>query len=190
MADMLAPRNPTFATLFKYGPALASLRLLRGWNQTGQKFAGNPDIVKTFLIPNPQLVWILICTAYFLVSSQTLVHLSALPPIVAALSAGILLLASLSFKLAFTAEDAPEVVVGFSQRLHSMLPAQSLVLRAQIVFTILSGLAAYAVYRAKSGRTHKIASPGTAISPGPLFRPFKQTPSNNVYNSPLRYLRS
>ncbi|KOS16884.1 GPI ethanolamine phosphate transferase 2 [Escovopsis weberi] len=163
LASSASRRNPGFATVTKYVMAFAALRLIRGWNQTGQKFAGNPDIVKSFLVPNPQLLWVLISLTYLLVCSQMLVPLSALPLYVAAPSAVALLLASLGFKLAFTAEDAPEVVVGFARSLHAALPNQSLVLRARIVFAILSTLAAYAIYRARSSPSRGVSSPALLL---------------------------
>ncbi|RWA07654.1 hypothetical protein EKO27_g7460 [Xylaria grammica] len=38
---------------------LGMMKLMRSWNQTGQKFAGGPDIVTAFLLPNPTLLWVL-----------------------------------------------------------------------------------------------------------------------------------
>ncbi|PNP41486.1 hypothetical protein TGAMA5MH_06587 [Trichoderma gamsii] len=133
--------------------ALAALRLIRSWNQTGQKFAGEPDTVKTFLIPNPELLWVIITLTYTVVTLQTLQSLSlaGLPFILTTFVVPLLFSATLAFKLAFTAEDAPELVVGFAHRLLDILQGPSLIFRARIIFALLTALFGFAVYRAKTG---------------------------------------
>ncbi|KAK1236825.1 hypothetical protein MKX07_005944 [Trichoderma sp. CBMAI-0711] len=131
--------------------SLAALRLTRSWNQTGQKFAGEPDTVKTFLNPNPELLWVLITLAYVVVTFQTLQSLSGMPYILATSLAPALFLATFTFKLAFTAEDAPELVVGFARNLLDTFQGPTLILRARIVFGLLAALLGFAIYRAKAG---------------------------------------
>lgn len=133
--------------------ALAALRLIRSWNQTGQKFAGEPDTVKTFLIPNPELLWVIITLTYVVVTLSTLQSLSSagLPFILTTFVVPLLFSATLAFKLAFTAEDAPELVVGFAHRLLDILQGPSLIFRARIIFVLLAALFSFAVYRAKTG---------------------------------------
>ncbi|KAG7132603.1 GPI ethanolamine phosphate transferase 2 like protein [Verticillium longisporum] len=53
--------------------ALLSTRLVRAWNQTGQKHAGEPDIVKTFLMASPLTLWALVGATYALLG----IHLAA-----------------------------------------------------------------------------------------------------------------
>lgn len=134
--------------------ALAALRVLRSWNQTGQKFAGEPDTVKTFLIPNPELLWAFITLAYVVVTFQTLQSLSSLPFILATSLIPALFLATFTFKLAFTAEDAPELVVGFAYNLLDIFQGPTLILRARIIFELLAILFVYAIYQAKTGGPH------------------------------------
>jgi ethanolaminephosphotransferase len=57
-----------------------------------------------------------------------------------------LTLAGFSFKLAFTNEDAPELVVGAAKRIVDLTPGFSLVARAQAVFIGLGAATACAMY--------------------------------------------
>ncbi|KAL9473876.1 hypothetical protein ACSS6W_008256 [Trichoderma asperelloides] len=141
------------SSAFSHITALGALRLIRSWNQTGQKFAGEPDTVKTFLIPNPELLWVFITLAYITVTLQTLQSLSlaGLPFILTTFLVPLLFSATIAFKLAFTAEDAPELVVGFARTLLDILQGPSLIFRARIIFGLLTALFGFAVYRAKVG---------------------------------------
>lgn len=131
--------------------ALAALRATRSWNQTGQKFAGEPDIVKTFLIPNPQLLWVVITAAYIMLSFRILSRLEGLPYFASTCLASLFLTAAFSFKLDFTSEDAPELVVGFAHSLNQIFQGQSLVWRARTVFGLFAILWGYGVYRTLTG---------------------------------------
>lgn len=126
---------------------MAALRLVRGWNQTGQKFAGEPDIVKSFLITRPVFLWVLVSAAYVLLSFQILGRLQGLPYIAATSLTSVLVSSAFSFKLDFTSEDAPELVVGFAQSLNEMFQGQSLLWRARTVFILIAVLGAYGVFR-------------------------------------------
>lgn len=140
--------------------ALAALRLIRSWNQTGQKFAGESDTVKRFLIPNPEILWALITLAYVVVTFQTLQSLSGLPYILATSLMPAVFLATFTFKLAFTAEDAPELVVGFAHDLLDIFQGPSLIFRARIIFGLLAVLSGFAIYRAKTGGPRASQSSG------------------------------
>ncbi|KAI1844123.1 hypothetical protein JX265_013772 [Neoarthrinium moseri] len=125
---------------------LVSMRLVRGWNQTGQKFAGSPDIVKIFLTPNPQSLWGLILGTYAMVGVALIRQIRGWPraimlPLVVGLVAS-----AVSFKLSFTNEDAPELVVGVIQKLLRLAEGPSLVSRARTVFVGLAAFSLYAVY--------------------------------------------
>ncbi|RYP93064.1 hypothetical protein DL770_000810 [Monosporascus sp. CRB-9-2] len=118
--------------------AMTTFRIIRAWNQTGQKFAGEPDIVTMFLTPHPTLLWCLVILSYSLIAGQLFGALSTgIPMLISgSLVSGLLLLA-LSFKLAFTMEDAPELVVGFARRLVDVFVFEGgpdLVTRARAVF--------------------------------------------------------
>jgi ethanolaminephosphotransferase len=124
---------------------LLATRIIRSWNQTGQKFAGEPDIVKTFLHTNPVLLWCLIGATYFWVNQNLIYGVNGLPVWLSFAVATGLVLAAFTFKVAFTLEDAPELVTEFARRLLDLNFTQgaSLVTRARAVFmgvALLAGL--------------------------------------------------
>jgi len=125
---------------------MAATRLVRGWNQTGQKFAGDPDIVKSFLIPNPRLLWSLVGLTYLWVGLRITRHLRGLPTAALVTVTAGLVSAAFSFKVAFTHEDAPELVVGFAKSLSDALAGPSLVTRARAVFLGLDVAVGFAFY--------------------------------------------
>lgn len=118
--------------------AAITTRLIRGWNQTGQKFAGEPDIVKTFLHTEPIRLWALIGITYLWIHRQLLQGLDGLPTSLDITGSTGLVLAAFTFKLAFTNEDAPELVAGFARSLVELTNGASLVMRAQAVFVGLA----------------------------------------------------
>ncbi|KAF3770443.1 alkaline phosphatase-like protein [Cryphonectria parasitica EP155] len=126
--------------------AFVTTRVVRGWNQTGQKFAGEPDIVKIFLQPEPVRLWALISITYLWLHRELLQGFSGLPRSLAITGSTGLVLAAFTFKLAFTNEDAPELVAGFARSLLELTQGPSLVVRAQAVFVGLALAAACVVY--------------------------------------------
>lgn len=113
-------------------------RIIRRWNQTGQKFAGEPDIAQGFLPSQQKLLWTLILLTYLDIcrniirlspfrDSRRLVMWSSLSVIVSSLA--------FAFKLAFTAADSPELLepwlLDIVERTWGTL---SLVLQARVVF--------------------------------------------------------
>ncbi|KAF0642608.1 hypothetical protein FPSE5266_08630 [Fusarium pseudograminearum] len=131
--------------------ALAALRITRGWNQTGQKFAGDPDIVKSFVVTHPQLLWGIITLGYMMLSFRLLARLKSLPSLASTSITSVLLMSAYSFKLDFTSEDAPELVVGFAKSLNDLLVGQSLLWRARTAFILLGILFGYGIYRSFTG---------------------------------------
>ncbi len=129
---------------------MTTFRIIRSWNQTGQKFAGEPDLVTTFLTPHPTFLWSLVIASYSLVAAQLSRDLSATIHVLVSgsLAAGLMLLA-LTFKLAFTSEDAPELVVGFVKRLADIfvpVGGPDLVTRARAVFVGLGFTALWPIF--------------------------------------------
>ena len=118
---------------------LAATRIVRGWNQTGQKFAGEPDIVKSFIIPHPSLLWVLVGATYLWIGRDLRDGFSGLSSAAGFIIAAGMTIAAFAFKLAYTNEDAPELVSGMALRIFGYLPRATLVARAQAVFI---GLAA------------------------------------------------
>lgn len=122
---------------------LLAMRIIRSWNQTGQKFAGEPDIVKTYVATNPVLLWCLVGATYVWVHRNLVYGLSGLPIWLSFAGATGLVLAAFTFKVAFTLEDAPELVTEFVRQLLQLNFTQGadLVSRARAAF-IGIGLAA------------------------------------------------
>ncbi|GKT73265.1 GPI ethanolamine phosphate transferase [Colletotrichum tofieldiae] len=130
--------------------ASTATRLMRGWNQTGQKHAGEPDIVKTFIAANPSLLWSLVSLTYFFLFAQILRKLRGLPRALAIATSATVVLSAFTFKLAFTNEDAPELVTGLPATLNALAQGLSLVTRARAVFAGVAATAAYSAYLALS----------------------------------------
>lgn len=110
------------------------MRLVRSWNQTGQKFAGEPDLVKIFLVSNPALLWCLVGATYLWIHRELARGFEALPDVVTTPCGIGLILSAFTFKASFTQEDAPELVIGFVRSLANIILVPSLVTRARAVF--------------------------------------------------------
>ncbi|KAI0201485.1 alkaline-phosphatase-like protein [Astrocystis sublimbata] len=145
---LIVPRAPKTAkkyiimTLF----GLGAMRLTRSWNQTGQKFAGEPDIVTMFLLSSPTLLWALVWTTYALVSRELLNDLDGIPSVIAGSAVAGVVTAAVSFKLTFTRHDAPELVVGLASTVADFFDGASLVAQARAVFLGLGLMALYPAY--------------------------------------------
>ncbi|KAI2601896.1 alkaline phosphatase-like protein [Hypoxylon sp. NC1633] len=133
--------------------ALSAMRLIRGWNQTGQKFTGEADIVTSFVEPNPPLLWSLVFVTYAIVSLELFNSLEGIPTAVSGSLIAGLVTSALSFKLAFTNEDAPELITGFSRTLVGVFDGPSLVNRARAVFLGLGLTSIYPLYNLVVSRT-------------------------------------
>ncbi|KAK1832274.1 GPI ethanolamine phosphate transferase 2 [Podospora conica] len=140
---------------------LVSIRLMRAWNQTGQKFAGEPDIVKTFLYPHPLLLWSLVSMVYIWLHRSLIHAFNGIPAPIsyAALTGSVL--AALSFKIHFTLSDAPELVVGFARTIASLefTRNQPLVSQARAVFLALALAAAVALFYILTRRRLSLTGP-------------------------------
>ena len=121
---------------------LAILRVIRVWNQTGQKHAGEPDIAKTFLPAHHSILWFLVIATYIEVvqrlSRRALFWTSQYLSSAASFALGIL---ALGFKVEFTKADAPELLDG----LHplTILPPMrdvSLIAQARALFVSIAAL--------------------------------------------------
>lgn len=83
-------------------------RILRRWNQTGQKFSAEPDIARSFFPSHPNLLWLLIVVTYADTCRQLLVGMPA--SVVWCLTAVATTIISFIFKLNFAAADSPELL--------------------------------------------------------------------------------
>ncbi|KAH5565815.1 GPI ethanolamine phosphate transferase 2 [Parastagonospora nodorum] len=141
-----------------FHPALMALvlhRVIRRWNQTGQKYAGADDIVNSGIFHgNSFVLWSLVGATYMDVTLRLAGHvarsiatfdgdqskksLDAEPTDVNRLMGTIAVLpltaTAFAFKLAFTAKDAPELTYGLSGGMMDSLEALDLVGLAQMVF--------------------------------------------------------
>ncbi|KAG5987151.1 hypothetical protein E4U54_005103 [Claviceps lovelessii] len=151
-------RRKSKGNIARYLLCLGVIRLVKGWNQTGQKFAGEPDIVKSFISPNPSLLWCLIIVSYAVSSLQLMFSVHNVPYLAVTSITSVIASSAFAFKLAFTAEDAPELVTGFAKKLHETFHGQSLLSRARVVFVLLAMVACFAVYQARRGRSKAISS--------------------------------
>lgn len=104
-------------------------------------------MVKSFLVTEPALLWVLVGATYLLVGAQIYRRLAGMPSALSFAIALVLVVSASTFKLAFTHEDAPELVVESLGRVNTALQGLSLVTRARITFVGLGGTAVYAIYR-------------------------------------------
>lgn len=112
-------------------------RISQRWNQTGQKFAGAPDIVHDILRPNPWLLWMLVALTYLVliyrIRNQFAIDLRSGIPM-GTTCALILCVPAFAFKLGFTANDAPELLLWLSKDGVEALSRFPLIGGARIVF--------------------------------------------------------
>lgn len=112
-------------------------RTAQRWNQTGQKYAGAPDIVHNVLEPTPLLLWIFVFAAYAVITCRIAYHFPGvvrISPLIAIINAIILFIPSMVFKLGFTANDAPELLAWLYGRSVTHLQQVPLVAMARTVF--------------------------------------------------------
>lgn len=129
------------------------MRLMRSWNQTGQKFAGEPDVVTLFLLPYPTLLWLMIFSTYFWVGWELMADLDGIPTIISGSIVAGVVTSAVSFKLAFTKQDAPELVVGLAGFFADLFDGHSLVTQARAVFMGIGLTAIYPLYLVGFQRT-------------------------------------
>ncbi|KAG0648280.1 Glycosylphosphatidylinositol-anchor biosynthesis 7 [Hyphodiscus hymeniophilus] len=131
---------------------LITMRVARRWNQTGQKFAGEPDIGRTFLSDHRTSLWAILCLTYLWnLQSLASTGFPRFPQFVAGAIATALATAAVTFKLAFTYADSPELLVGAVTSMAENDIGVSLVLRARIIFT---GILIAVIYTLVSGLSH------------------------------------
>lgn len=137
-------------------------RVARRWNQTGQKFSGEPDIARTFFFEHRLILWSLVGITY-LWNLQWLASRSFpnLPQLAGGLIATALATAGLTFKLAFTNEDSPELMAGLAKAMVDREVGLSLVIRARAVFLVIGMVLVYTLI---SGMSHKRPNRSSSIS--------------------------
>ena len=140
---------------------LTTHRLAVRWNQTGQKHAGEPDIVHTIFPQHHLLMWMLVLATYvtngYFLHTETFAGI--LPPELTPLANMTLVFLGIVFKLNFTQADAPELVQGLALRIREWSEPFSLVMQAQAVFVILGVTAVVVVVQSiMQARTSPVSS--------------------------------
>ncbi|KAI1344282.1 GPI ethanolamine phosphate transferase [Xylariaceae sp. FL0016] len=125
---------------------LGLMRVIRSWNQAGQKWAGEPDIVTMFIAPTPAVLWALVIASYGMAASQIYFGLKDVPRAVSGSVVSGVVISALSFKVAFTREDAPELIVGLAKTISQMFEGPTLVTRARAVFMGIGLTALHPLY--------------------------------------------
>lgn len=114
---------------------LLLVRVLRRWNQTGQKHAGASDISQQILPNHTFSLWFLVVVTYLDIARRlTGAKFSVLPRNISFPVFATLCLAALIFKAAFTHADAPELLFGIPQPLIGLLGKISLVVQSRLLF--------------------------------------------------------
>ncbi len=121
---------------------LVLLRVIRVWNQTGQKHAGGSDIAVTVLPAHNLLLWLLVLVTYLHViqrlSRRAVPWASRHLAVAASLALGV---AALGFKVAFTNADTPVLLDGLGYLSLIPIDEASLVAQARAVFMSIAIMA-------------------------------------------------
>jgi len=135
--------------LLANGLLLISFGTVRRWNQTGQKYAGEADLVTEILTTNVWLLWLLVVLTYALISHNLssrsaswmeAKRMSLLPILISA--------SAFLFKVAFTWADAPELLqrMGILRPVVTFVVKYPLVSLARVTFLGLVHLLACSIY--------------------------------------------
>jgi ethanolaminephosphotransferase len=154
-------------TSLEYLLLLGLHRLTQRWNQTGQKFAGEPDIVHSFCMPHPILLWSLVALTYLTILFRVrnhLTHFLKSGSLVGTLCSSMLCVSAFAFKLGFTANDAPELIAWLGDDVVSSLQTIPLVGSARIVFLIIGSEVAWAFASRWYSKVERISKKGDNIS--------------------------
>ncbi|KAK5108293.1 hypothetical protein LTR62_008608 [Meristemomyces frigidus] len=133
-------RKQKLRSFFAGVVVVAVHRLAIRWNQTGQKHTGEPDVVHGFFPEHHVDLWLLILATYgyncWMLAGRTFLDL--LPGGLAAMTAVVLTVPAVVFKLNFTHADAPELVRDLAFRIRMWSSSYSLVSQAQVTFALLA----------------------------------------------------
>ena len=139
---------------------------MQRWHQTGQKYAGEPDIAKTFLLNHNLVLWILVLVTHVnLAQRLARTCLPQAPRHIAFGAAIALSLAALGFKVAYTNADAPELLKGLPIGLLRPLLEMSLIPQARGTFVFIFVTAILTIFPAFRRQKVYILHPGTVSSP-------------------------
>ena len=137
--------------LSKYGAValLLSHRVLRRWNQTGQKFAAEPDIARSFLPSHRLILWSLVALSY----ADTSRHLLAnrCPSRLWRLCCFTVTAGAFLLKLSYVSSDSPELLPEFILvPLRKVLDGGSLIIFTRLVLSGIFSLVPLSMYYGKA----------------------------------------
>jgi hypothetical protein len=148
---------------------LALHRITQRWNQTGQKFAGGPDIVHNFWMPHPKLLWGIVAITYLTISFRVKDHLTNFlkaGTLAGTLCSSMLSVSAFAFKLGFTANDAPELLSWLGEDVVESLQTIPLVGSARIIFLLMGSEVVWAFVSRWYLKTNRISKKGMNIADG------------------------
>lgn len=121
-------------------------RIAISWNQTGQKHAGEPDIVKNFLAPYPLVLWVLVAFAYFQIMTSMAERSlrDILWSFLAMPASFVPVVMAFVFKVKFTHADAPELMGKTFDIILAYSASTTLLSLARTMFAVL-GLLVFAI---------------------------------------------
>ncbi|OKL56752.1 hypothetical protein UA08_07882 [Talaromyces atroroseus] len=137
-------------------------RIVRRWNQTGQKFAGEPDIVHFLASSQPRLLWVFILLTYMancrgLIRSTPFGNKLSLSNALWTVLSVVVSTAALVFKLSFTAADAPEILDPFMLKATEPEFRTTLVIQARLAFLGIAMIVAiFVFFNVKSRGSHDV----------------------------------
>ena len=111
------------------------MRLVRAWNQNGQKHTSRLDIARNFFPAHRQVLWSIVFITYLAVwCSMLLQKHSHLPRSLYTILATVMCVTGIAFKIFFTLADAPELLGGMQRSQMGVLGNLALVTQARAVF--------------------------------------------------------
>ena len=127
---------------------LATTRIARRWNQTGQKHAGGTDIAKHFLPAHRVTLWILVVAMFLHLTYRIIQRRS--PKVIPSTAIVITVFTCLTtfvFKAAFATADSPELLLQFPEFILRLFEDIPLIYQARLVFSGLGLSCTYIVSR-------------------------------------------
>lgn len=124
---------------------LVLLRIAIRWNQTGNKFIGEPDIAKTYLLKNSTMLWLLVTISYLWNLSSLLYEIRHLKSPTFEIMIIAMSTAALSLKVSLTNEDSPEIIGNWLRFIVNFNFGIPIVIRVRLLFLILSVILFFAI---------------------------------------------
>ncbi|KAL2816371.1 alkaline-phosphatase-like protein [Aspergillus cavernicola] len=156
------PSSTYVLTILGAAMLAVSHRVLRRWNQTGQKFAAEPDIARSYFPSHQGILWTLVVLSYADIHLHLVDNFSSFP--ISQLACLIVTITAFTFKLVFAASESPELISESPVRhVAIMLNGIPLVLYARlamsgiVILLLLSAL----FTKAKGKSSMKRVSPST-----------------------------